>query len=342
MKAVVLTELNKPLRVCDVEPLPLVFGQVLVKILVSGVCGSQLLEIRGHKGNAKFIPHLMGHEGCGIVQSVGLGVTKVKVGDKVVMHWMKSEGIESPFPTYKYEDIVISGGKVTTLSEYSIASENRLTPVPPDTNENLCALLGCCLTTGLGAVTNDAGIKMGESVLVLGCGGVGLSVILGASLHSACPIVATDISDDKMPLAFAVGATHFVSGTKALVEKDSPFLKQKFDVIIDTTGNAAAVEASMELLADSGRYILVGQGNPTDTLHISNYMHLFGGKGKTIKASQGGMTNPSVDIPRYIKMAKQGLINVDNMITNVLPLEYINEVVELMNQSKTGRVIIKI
>lgn len=337
MKAVVLTELNKPLKVCEVTPLPLVIGQVLVKVLASGVCGSQLLEIKGYKGNAKFLPHLMGHEGCGIVSEIGPGVSKVKIGDKVVMHWMKSEGIESAFPTYKYENIIISSGKVTTLSEYSIVSENRLTVVPQDTNENLCALLGCCLTTGLGAVANDANIKMGESVLVLGCGGVGLSVILGASLHSACPIVAADISDDKMPLAFAVGATQFVNP-----HETHEMLKQKFDVIIDTTGASDLVGISMEMLADSGRYILVGQSHPHDTLHIQNYMHLFGGKGKTIKASQGGATNPTVDIPRYIKMAKQGLINVDNMITNVLPLESINEAVELMNQSKTGRIIIKI
>jgi S-(hydroxymethyl)glutathione dehydrogenase/alcohol dehydrogenase len=336
MKAVVLTELNKPLKVCDITPMPLSIGQVLVKVLVSGVCGSQLLEIKGYKGNAKFLPHLMGHEGCGIVSEVGQGVTRVKVGDKVVMHWMKTEGIESPFPAYKYENQIISSGKVTTLSEFSVVSENRLTPVPPDTNENLCALLGCCLTTGLGAVVNDANIKMGESVLVLGCGGVGLSVVLGASIHGACPIVVSDISDDKQVLAYAVGATRFIN------PHTSGQIKDKFDVIIDTTGACDLIGVSMEMLADSGRYILVGQGRPNDTIHITNFMHLFGGKGKTIKASQGGATNPAVDIPRYIKMAKYGLINVDNMITNILPLEDINEAVELMNQSKTGRVIIKI
>ena len=97
MKAVVLEQIDSPLVVKDVELTPLSVGQVLVKVLVSGLCGSQLHEIRGHKGNAKFLPHLMGHEGCGIVEEVGPGVTTVNVGDKVVMHWRPGSGIESPF-----------------------------------------------------------------------------------------------------------------------------------------------------------------------------------------------------------------------------------------------------
>lgn len=106
----------------------------------------------------------MGHEGCGIVQEVGVGVNTVKVGDKVVMHWRKGDGIEAPFPSYIYNGNKMSSGKVTTLSEYSIVSENRLTTVPDDTPEELCALLGCGLTTALGVITNEADVKFGESV----------------------------------------------------------------------------------------------------------------------------------------------------------------------------------
>ena len=98
MKAAVLEKIDAPLTVRDVELTELKFGQVLVKVLVSGLCGAQLHEIRGHKGNAKFLPHLMGHEGCGIVEEVGLGVTTVKPGDKVVMHWRLGEGMEAPIP----------------------------------------------------------------------------------------------------------------------------------------------------------------------------------------------------------------------------------------------------
>jgi S-(hydroxymethyl)glutathione dehydrogenase/alcohol dehydrogenase len=116
MKSAVLEIINHPLAIREVELSELVVGQVLVKVLVSGLCGAQLHEIRGHKGNAKFLPHLMGHEGCGIVDEVGPGVTTVKPGDKVVMHWRPGSGSESTFPNYTLDGKVISSGKVTTLS----------------------------------------------------------------------------------------------------------------------------------------------------------------------------------------------------------------------------------
>src|SRR6476659_2726056 len=125
MKAAVLEQIDKPLVVADVGLTPPQFGQVLVKVLVSGICGAQLLEIGGHKGNAKFVPHLMGHEGCGIVEDVGVGVSRVKKGDKVIMHWRQGQGIESDFPEYIYNGKRIKSGKVTTFNEYSICSENR-------------------------------------------------------------------------------------------------------------------------------------------------------------------------------------------------------------------------
>ena len=124
MKAAILEQIDAPLSVREVELTELKFGQVLVKVLVSGLCGAQLHEIKGHKGNAKFLPHLMGHEGCGIVEEIGLGVTTVEPGDKVVMHWRPGSGIESPFPNYILDGKTISSGKVTTLNEYSIVSEN--------------------------------------------------------------------------------------------------------------------------------------------------------------------------------------------------------------------------
>ena len=169
MKAAILEKIDHPLVVADVALTEIKFGQVAVKIIVSGVCGAQLQEIAGQKGNAKFVPHLLGHEGCGIVECVGEGVTRVKVGDTVILHWKKGEGIESPFPEYIYDGRKISSGKITTLSEKSIVSENRLTPVPQNIPDEFCALLGCGLSTALGIVNYDANIKFGETVLVIGC-----------------------------------------------------------------------------------------------------------------------------------------------------------------------------
>jgi len=108
VKSAILVELNKPLVLSDVEVGELTAGQVLVRVLVSGICGSQLHEISGDKGNGKFLPHLMGHEGCGIVEEVGQGVSNVKPGDKVVMHWRPGLGIEAAFPKYKLNENVFS------------------------------------------------------------------------------------------------------------------------------------------------------------------------------------------------------------------------------------------
>ena len=168
MRAAILEAIDSPLSVVDVELTPLKVGQVLIKNLVSGICGAQLHEIKGFKGNARFLPHLMGHEGCGIVQEIGPGVSTVNVGDKVVMHWRVGSGIEADFPSYIYKEKKISSGKVTTLSEYSIVSENRVTSVPQKTPPELCAVLGCSLTTAMGIIDNELNLKFGESVGVIG------------------------------------------------------------------------------------------------------------------------------------------------------------------------------
>jgi S-(hydroxymethyl)glutathione dehydrogenase/alcohol dehydrogenase len=341
MKAVILEKINEPLVVKNIELTELKVGQVLVKVLVSGLCGAQIQEIAGLKGNSNYVPHLLGHEGCGIVESVGLGVSTVKVGDKVVMHWRKGDGIESDFPNYILENKKISSGKVTTLSEYSIVSENRVTKVPNDTSDYLCALLGCGLTTALGVINNEAELKFGESVLVIGCGGVGLNILQGAKLATAYPIVGVDNSEDKRKLSEAY-ASHFINlSTDSLEEMVKKMGMEKFDVIIDTTGINSLISKTIPLLSDSGRYILVGQPKPGQSIDIQNASHLFNGTGKTIKATQGGKTSPSEDINRYIKLHKAGLINIDNIITNEFYIDDINQAFDLLRSGKAGRIMIK-
>jgi S-(hydroxymethyl)glutathione dehydrogenase/alcohol dehydrogenase len=341
MKAVILEEINKPLKVKEVSLTELKVGQVLVKILVSGLCGAQLQEIAGLKGNSNFVPHLLGHEGCGLVEEVGPGVTTVKIGDKVVMHWRKGDGIESDFPNYILEDRKISSGKVTTLSEYSIVSENRITKVPNDTSEYLCALLGCGLTTALGIINNEAELKFGESILVIGCGGVGLNILQGAKLATAYPIIGIDNNEDKRKMSENY-ATHFINlSIDNLSEKLKEIGILKFDVIVDTTGINSLISKTLPFLSDSGRYILVGQTKPGQSIDIENAIHLFGGNGKTIKATQGGKTSPSEDISRYIKLHKAGLINIDNIITHEFYIDDINDAFDILRSGKAGRIMIK-
>lgn len=337
MKAAVLEHINSPLVIKDVGLTALKIGQVKVKVLVSGLCGAQLQEIAGLKGNEKFLPHLLGHEGCGIVEEIGEGVTRVKIGDKVVMHWRVGSGIESPFPSYVVDGKTISSGKVTTLSEYSIVSENRLTTVPADADEYLCALLGCGLTTALGTINNEADLKFGESVMIVGSGGVGLNLIQGAKMASAFPIIAMDISIEKEELAKSAGASVFV--TKDTI--DSVLSGQKIDVIIDTTGNADTISATIQYLSDKGRYILVGQPKPGQSVSIPNANSLFLGNGKTIKATQGGKTSPNEDISRYVKLNKAGLLNIRSIITHEYSLDEINTAVEVLRSGKAGRIMIR-
>src|SRR5262245_11508469 len=215
MKAAILVEQHKPLEIVEVElPDALEPGQVLVKVHYSGICGSQLGEINGVKGEDRFLPHLLGHEGSGTVVEVGAGVRHVKPGDKVVLHWRKGLGIESDTPSYRWNGNKVNAGWVTSFNEHAVVSENRLTPIPADSDLEVAALFGCAVTTGFGVVVNDAHIKIGDAVVVYGAGGVGLNIIQAASLASAYPIVAVDLHDNRLELAKAMGATHVVNGAR--------------------------------------------------------------------------------------------------------------------------------
>lgn len=334
MKAAVLENINEPLKIREVGLTSLKTGQVLVKVLISGLCGAQLQEIKGFKGNAKFLPHLMGHEGCGIVEAVGLGVTTVEVGDKVVMHWRQGSGIESDFPKYELNKKLISSGKVTTFNEYSIVSENRLTKVSSDTPPELCAILGCALTTALGIIDNEINLKFGESLAIVGCGGVGLNLIYAASMKGAAEIIGIDNNLNKKSLAIDCGATEFIN--------DLNDYDKKIDIIIDTTGISEILTKAVAKLSGNGRLILVGQPQPGRSFEIFNAVSLFAGSGQLIKATQGGKTNPTEDIPRYINLYKSGKLNISNIITDSFDLDNINKAFDLLKTGNAGRILINI
>ena len=334
MKAAVLEKLNYPLAIREIFPTQLLPGQVYVKVLASGLCGAQLHEIRGHKGNGKFLPHLMGHEGCGIVKEVGPGVTTVQEGDKVVMHWRPGSGIESEFPKYHLGEKIISSGKCTTLSEYSIVSENRLTKVPHDTPTVLAAMLGCSLTTALGIIDNECNLKFGESVAVIGCGGVGLNLIQAAKMKNAYPVYGVDINDKMFDLTHQIGVDIFTC--------DLEFIPEKVDVILDTTGVPEVISKAFDKLAPSGRLIMVGQPAPGTDLNIFNPLSMFDGQGKSIRASQGGGTKPDEDIPRYIKLANREMLDFNTLHTDTFALDNINDAFDLLKTGNAGRIIIKI
>lgn len=334
-EAVILQEINQPLVVDELEIVSLEVGQVLVEVLASGICGAQLQEIAGLKGNAKFVPHTLGHEGVGIVRDIGVGVTTLKAGDKVVMHWRAGKGIEAPFPKYKYGSRIISGGKVTTLAQYSVVSENRLTKVNDDEDNILCALMGCGITTAFGVINNEAKVKLGESVLVIGVGGVGMFLIKGAQLAGAAPIYSVD-NADKERLAQEAGSNVFIN-----IKKQEFPTNIYFDVILDTTGSNSVFSEYSQKLSNNGRYILVGQPKPNTELILPNAYHLFNGRGQIIKATQGGETSPNEDIGRYLSLYKNRRISPSFGVShNEFKLGHINTAIDTMRQGLAGRIVI--
>lgn len=342
MKAAILTQLNAPLIIDEVAlPNTLAVGQVLVKIHCSGICGSQLGEIDGAKGEDKFLPHLLGHEASGTVIAIGPGVRHVKPQEKVVLHWRKGLGIEAETPNYTWQGRKVNAGWITTLSEYAIVSENRVTPIPPDSDLEVAALFGCAVTTGFGIVENNAKIRIGESVVVFGAGGIGLNIVQAAALVSAYPIIAIDLHDDKLQLAKEMGATHVINSREKDVKQEiQTILNHKgLDVFIDNTGLPAIIELGYHLTHAQGRVVLVGV--PRKGQHINIYsLPLHFGKG--ITGSHGGEAIPHQDISRYQQLYRAGRIKLRELITDYYSLDNVNDAINEMRNGKIkGRCLVQ-
>ncbi len=340
MKAAILVKQNKPLVVTQLDiPKELKYGQVLVKVLYSTICGAQINEFLGTKGPDKFLPHLLGHEGSGIVDECGPGVTTVKNGDKVVLHWRKGNGIQSETPKYGSKGKEINAGWVTTFNEYAVVSENRVTAIPEDSDMKTAPLYGCAITTAFGILQNEAHVKSGESMLIFGVGGVGSALILASKLISAYPIVAIDIHDSKLKKAMNFGATHIINSEKDDVSaKIKNMFPNGVDVVVETTGINSVKELSFELTAPQGKTVFVGVTKAGEKVSIDSTPLHFG---KSLVTSYGGSSNPSNDIPRLINLQHIGRLNLDGMITQEYPLEKINDAFKYVMNSNGLRCLIK-
>jgi len=252
MKAAVLERIGQLLAIRELpDERPIQEGQVFVRILCAGICGSQLQEIDGIKGDPAHLPHLLGHEGCGIVEAVGYGVTHVKRGDKVVLHWRKGAGMDVSG---------YMGGPITTFSEYSIVSENRITKIDNDVPNDLAALLGCCLSTALSIIENEAKPTKDESVCIIGCGGVGLALILAARLRTIW-VCATDLNHSKRAIVESFGA--------AFIVDPKPF---PANILIDTVG-AIDVPGTRRYISLQGGGTSAGGFLPT--VDIPRYVQMW-------------------------------------------------------------------
>ena len=342
MKAAILVEQQKPLVIDEIRmPEALEIGQVLVKIHYSGVCGSQLGEIDGAKGPDAYLPHLLGHEASGTVVAIGPGVKQVKPEDLVVLHWRKGLGIEGAPPQYRWKGQKLNAGWIATFNEFAIVAENRVTAIPKDSDLEVAALFGCAVTTGFGVVENNAQVRIGESVVIFGAGGVGLNIVQAASLVSAYPIIAVDLYEGRLALAKKMGATHLINASEIDSEKaiQDILQGQGLDCFIDNTGSPKIIELGYRITKQQGRVILVGvprKGN--DTTIYSLPLHF----GKRISGSHGGEAIPQTDIPRYHQLFINGRIKLRELITERYRLEEINTAIFRMRSGEiSGRCLIQ-
>ena len=340
-RAAILAQSRKPLIVDEIEfPVALNVGQVLVKVLHTSICGAQINEIEAVKGPDKFLPHLLGHEASAVVIETGPGVNAVKAGDTVVLHWRPSQGIQCQPPSYRWRGEKLNAGWVTTFSEYAVVSENRMTAIPADTDLKIAPLFGCAVTTAAGVISNDAKVKLGESVVVFGTGGVGLPIVQFANLAGANPVIAVDVLESKLAMARERGATHTIRGgngvdvaseVRKIVGAKGP------DKVIETTGAKAVIELAYELTHPDGTCVLVGV--PSEKVTIYTLPIHFN---KVLTGSHGGEAVPHIDIPRILRLVQAGRISFNGIITHEFPLDRINEALDTVRGGAAGRVLLNI
>jgi S-(hydroxymethyl)glutathione dehydrogenase/alcohol dehydrogenase len=340
-KAAILAQSRQPLVVDEIAlPDELGVGQVLVKVLYSTICGAQLNEIAAAKGPDKFLPHLLGHEASARVLEIGPGVSTVKAGDTVVLHWRPSRGIQSQPPAYTWGGAKLNAGWVTTFNDYAVISENRMTVIASDYDLRNAPLLGCAVTTAAGVINNDAKMKIGESAVVFGVGGVGLNVVQFAQLAGAYPIVAVDLIDAKLAMAKERGATHCINSANA-DDLDGEIRKivgqQGPDKVIETTGVKSVIELAYNLTHADGTCVLVGVPNEKVTIYTLP-IHF----NKVLTGSHGGDAVPQIDIPRLIRLNRAGRLSFDGIITHEFTLDHINDALDLVRSGAAGRVVLNV
>jgi S-(hydroxymethyl)glutathione dehydrogenase / alcohol dehydrogenase len=340
-RAAILAESRRPLVVDEmILPDALDVGQVLVRVRYTTICGAQINEIDALKGPDRFLPHLLGHEASAEVLDIGPGVTTVKPGDTVVLHWRPSQGIQSRTPAYSWRGQKLNAGWVTTFNQYAVISENRMTVIPADFDLKTAPLLGCAVTTAAGVVNNDAHLKIGESVAIFGTGGVGLNLVQFAALAGGHPIVAIDLLDHKLAMARARGATHTINAANV---SDVPSAIRDIvgtagpDKVIETTGVKSVIESAYELTHKDGTIVLVGV--PHEKVTINTLPIHFN---KILTGSEGGSSKPDIDIPRIIRLVKGGRLSFDGIITDEFSLDDINPAFDLVRSGKAGRVLLRI
>lgn len=346
--AAVLVEYGQPLIVEEIEypsPGP---DQVLVRQFATGVCHTQLHQIHNPRRQG---PLLLGHESTGIVEAVGANVTHVKEGDHVVVTWIPRaahRGTRPQPPTLRFRDqpITCEHG-VFTWSQYSLAHEQYVVPLDKELPTDVTAILGCAVPTGVGAALNTANVQPGESVAVFGVGGVGLCIIAGAASRGAAPIIAVDLSAEKLAFAKKFGATH---GINARATDPVPQIIELTGGGVDYAFDAIGLPQTAEQIIQAIRPGQLGYraggtaiqvGAPQEKVTLDARLLMLGEKHYI--GSFGGSSRPERDFPLFMRMFREGQLDLEALVTRRYRLDQVNEAVAALERGEVlGRSIVEL
>jgi len=337
-------------------------GEVLVKIAAASLCRSDLSVINGVR--AWPMPIVPGHEASGTVEAVGPDVTTVSAGDPVVLVYQPQCGacpacidgeahLCGPGLAANRKGELLSGGTrlsvngepvhhhmgLSAFAEYALVSEKSVVPVPRDLPLDIAALFGCAVMCGAGTVLNTGAIKAGDTVVIAGAGGVGLSALLGARAAGASRIIAVDPDPAKLTHATRLGASDTIcSGDRSAAEEVISLCSGGVDIAFETAGKLGAFEIAYDSARRGGTVVSVGLVDPKTPFQLDVAALVTGAK--TVKGSYVGSCNPRTDIPRFIAMHQQGLLPVEELITHRLPLAQVNQALDNMEDGIAVRQIL--
>jgi S-(hydroxymethyl)glutathione dehydrogenase/alcohol dehydrogenase len=361
-RAAVLREFGSPMEIAEVEIDEPKAGEVLVKVAASGVCGSDIKALDGNSPVVRELPYILGHESAGVVAAVGPAVTSVRPGDHVIIamngpcgrcHNCARGRVHLCAGPARLSAIMGLMGDGTTrlkvggtparpmigigsFAEYAVVGEAACVKVREDAPLDLLALTACGVVTGVGAVLNTARVEPGASVLVVGCGGVGLNVIQGAVLAGATTIIAADVMESKLGLAAEFGATHTILAGD-LPGQVGEIVRGGTDYAFDVTGNADVLAKAFGATQPGGTTVMVGSPPQAQTLAIAPQT-LFGSR--RLMGTQGGDARPSHDLPLLADLHRRGRLNLEGLVSERLPLEKINEAVDHVRAGAVARSVI--
>jgi S-(hydroxymethyl)glutathione dehydrogenase/alcohol dehydrogenase len=338
-KAAVLVKTGSPLEIIEhIEVPKLADGQVLVKIFYSGVCHSQLMEASGARGEDKYLPHMLGHEATAQVLETGPSVTKVKLGDKVVLGWIKASGIDAGGTVYQSPLGKINAGAVTTFSEISVVSENRCYLLPEQIGLREGVLLGCALPTGMGMVDNQINCQPHHSIGIFGLGGIGMAALIAAVTSQAKLVVAIDTNPAKLALAHKLGAHLCINPQKENVFDVVANLThgEMLNFIIEAAGSCRTIEQAFSLInKQQGKCIFASHPKHGDKICLDPFELICG---KKIEGSWGGMSNPETLVEKIANSNKNA--ELSELVSNSYDLEQINLAMLDLEAQKVLRAII--